>query len=268
MNKLYAFKQQKYNIKKPENVPEDRVWLKQMIGEHERDQYLSDNWIVLEKDDYDSYLKSGNPDTSLRVFDIIHPQFKDLHPSKIDFRRHLRSEIYLQKSVSMLPNGRPDRATYSYNGVEICEIKFQFETDSLNFMKRRTELLSYYKKDGERGEQFAIADDFYDMTNPYHLQIVMQERSEARAMIIEQVKAFLNGVLAQFYIPQGWSYPQILQVVGEFWNKYGPPISAWISVASPQFQNLLLDESDFEFLNLEVSPGVTVKNYVLQKTSY
>lgn len=268
MNKLYAFKQQKHNANRPPGMPEDAVWLRQMIGEHEKEQYKNDQWIVLEEDDFNSYLRTKNTDTSLRVFGLVHDQFKDLHPSKIDFRRHLRPEIYLQKSVTILPNGRPDKAVYSFDGQDICEIKFEFESDSLNFMRRRTELLSYYKKSGERGEQFAIADDFYSLDNPYHLQIIMQERSEARSMIIEQVKAFLNGVLAQFYLPQGWTYPQILQVVGEFWNKYGAPINAWISVASPQFQTMLTAEEDFEFLDLEVSPGVTVKQYVLQKTSY
>lgn len=265
---LYAFKQQKYNPNREAQIPEDWAWLKLQIGDHEREQYEQDNWIVLETNDFNSYLVNKNVQTSLRVFDLVHEQFKNLHPSKIDFRRHLRSEVYLQKTVSMLPNGRPDKAVYTYEGTPICEIQFVFEADALNFMRRRTELLAYYKRDGERGEQFAIADDFYDLTNPYHLQLVMQERSEARAMIIEQVKAFLNGVLAQYYLPQGWTYPQILQVVGDFWNKYGMPINAWISVASPQFQAMLAAEEDFEFLNITVAPGVNMKQYILQKTSY
>lgn len=265
---LYAFKQHKHNPNKPDNVPEDWAWLSQMIGDYEREQYENDNWIVLEENDFHAYLQNKNVQTKLRVLDLVHEQFRTLHPSKIDFRRHLKPEVYLQKTVTMLPNGRPDKAMYTFNGVKIAEIQFVFEADALNFMKRRTEMLAYYKNDDSRGEQYAIADDVYDMAIPYHLRLVMQERSEARSSIIAEVKAFLNGALAQYYLPQGWTYPQILEVVGDFWNKYGEPINAWIAVASPRFRDMLTEETEFEFLDVPVAPGVTMKQYVLNKTQY
>lgn len=268
MGFLFAFKQHKHNPNKPANVPEDWAWLRQMISEPEREQYESDNWIVLDVDDFQSYLQNKNVQTTLRVLELVHDQFRTLHPSKIDFRRHLKPEVYLQKTVTMHPNGRPDKALYTYQGNKIAEIQFVFEADSLNFMKRRTELLAYYKNDDTRGEQYAIADDVYDMTVPYHLRLVMNERSEARSSIIAEIKAFLNGVLAQYYLPQGWTYPQILEVVGDFWNKYGEHINAWIAVASPRFRDMLAAETEFEFLDVQVAPGVTMKAYILNKTQY
>lgn len=266
--KLYAFKQHKHNPNRPANVPEEWAWLRVVISEQERDQYESDNWIVLEVDDFQTYLINKNVQGTLRILDLVHEQFRTLHPSKIDFRRHLRPDVYLQKAVTMHPNGRPDKALYTYNGEKIAEIQFVFEADPLNFMRRRTELLSYYKKNDERGEQYPIADDHYDPAVPYHLRIMMEERSEARASIIAEIKAFLNGVLAQFYLPQGWTYPQILEVVGDFWNEYGKDIETWIAVASPRFRDRLAEDSEFEFLGITVAPGVTMKQYVLQKTSY
>lgn len=265
---LYAFKQHKHNPNKPPSIPEEWPWLRSVISEPEREQYEGDNWIVLEEDNFSAYLVNKNVQTSLRVLGLVHDQFKNLHPSKIDFRRHLRPEVYLQKAVTMHPNGRPNKATYTYNGEKIAEIQFVFEADALNFMTRRTELLAYFKKNDERGEQFTIADDHYDKAVPYHLRLIMEERSEARSAIIAEVKAFLNGVLAQYYVPQGWTYPQILGVVGEFWAKYGESIGAWIAVSSPKFRDTLAEETEFEFLDLEVSGGVTVKQYVLNKTSY
>jgi hypothetical protein len=97
---------------------------------------------------------------------------------------------------------------------------------------------------------------------------MMKERSGARASIIEEVKAFLNGILAAFYLPQGKTYPEILEIAGDFWDAYGSPIDAWINVGSPQFANNLTADTVFDFLDFEFTAGVTVRAYVLGKTIY
>lgn len=205
---------------------------------------------------------------SLKIIDLVDPKFKFLHPSKIDFRRHLNPNIYLQKNVVMLPNGRPQKSLYYHNSDLIAEIEFTFEVNAFNFMTRRTEKLAYYKKSGERAEQFVIADDLYDQANPYHLREMMKERSESRALIIEEVKAFLNGVLAQYYLPQGKTYAEILGIGGQFWDKYSTPIDSWINVGAPQFKDMLTADTEFAFLDVTVAPSVTVRGYILNKTSY
>lgn len=268
MQKKFAFKQQKHNPAKPQGVPDEWVWLRAEISEGESEQYTSDNWVVLDTDDFDSYLRNGNQNFNLHIFDFVDSAFKNLHPSKIDFRRHLKSDVYLQKNVTMAPNGRPLKATYSQGSIVVAEIEFRFQVTSMNFMARRTELLCYFKKDGSPSDQWVIADDIYDMQNPYHLREVMKERSEARANIIEEVKAFLNGVLAQFYLPQGKTYPEILNIAGQFWDKYSTPIDSWINVGAPQFKDMLTADTEFPFLSVPISQTETVRQYILNKTSY
>ena len=268
MNTRYAFKEQRHNPDRPEHVPEDWAWLRIEIDAAEQETYEADNWIVLDHPNFEEYKVNKNKEKGLLVFGLIHEQFKTLHPSKIDFRRHLRSDIYLQKNVIMMPNGRPQKSLYYHNDKLIAEIEFVFQVNAFNFMVRRTEKLAYYKESGERSEQWVIADDIYDQANPYHLREMMKERSESRAMIIEEVKAFLNGILAQFYLPQGKTYAEILQIAGQFWDKYSTPIDSWINVGAPQFQQTLTADTSFAFLDVEVATGVTVRTYVLNKTSY
>lgn len=264
----YAFKQQKHNPNKEHHVPDEWVWLRTSISDGEKETYEADQWVVLDNNDFEKYLLNKNLETNLLILNLVHDQFKTLHPSKIDFRRHLKSDVYLQKNVVMLPNGRPQKAIYSFNSQAIAEIEFVFAVNAFNFMVRRTEKLSYYKGSGEKSEQYIIADDYFDQNNPYHLREMMKERSNSRAMIFEEVKAFLNGVLAQFYLPQGKTYPEILTIAGQFWDKYSTPIDSWINVGAPQFRTMMLAESEFNFLDAPVSEGVTVRSYIINKTSY
>lgn len=267
---------------RPANIPLDWVWSHLDIPDDQQEAFESAGFIVLSKEDFLQYkadrqeafdLWANTIDLSgfkenLRVSDIVQKEFKKLHPSKIDFRKHLLPDIYLQKNVIMLPNGRPQKAVYSYNGDLIAEIEFTFEVNAFNFMTRRTEKLAYYKISGEISQQWVIADDFYDISNPYHLREMMKERSEARALILEELKAFLNGVLAAYYIPQGKTYPEILEIVGDFWAAYSNDIDSWINVGSPKFATNLTADTEFSFLNANVNETTTVKQYVLEKISY
>lgn len=281
---MIAFKTYKDapNNVKPASIPEEWPWFVQEIPDDQKEIFEQSGHIVLSYSDfveykaqrqlqYDAWANSFDQNMKgqeIRILNLVHEQFKGLHPSKIDFRRHLRSDIYLQKSVEMLPNGRPHKSSYTYNGELIAEIEFVFEVNAFNFMIRRKELLSYFRKNNTQSEQWVIADDIYDQNNPYHLREMMKERSESRVMIFEEVKAFLNGVLAQFYIPQGKSYAEILTIAGQFWDKYSTPIDSWINVGAPQFKTMLSAETDFVFLDVPVAAGVTVRSYILNKTSY
>jgi len=281
---MIAFKTYKDcpNQIKPPNIPDLWVWQEIEIPEDQVASFIDAGYSVLtyaevieykashqvEFDTWNNGFDQAQQNEKLRVIDLIEPVFANLPTSKIDFRRHLRPEVYLQKNILMLPNGRPQKALYSFNNILIAEIEFIFEVNAFNFMARRTEKLAYYKKSGLLSDKFVIADDVYNMNNPYHLREMMKERSEARSLIIEEVKAFLNGVLAQYYLPQGKTYPEILEIAGEFWDKYSTPIDSWISVGSPQFKTLLTADVDFVFLSTPVAAGVTVRSYILNKTSY
>lgn len=266
----------------PPSIPSEWVWQSLEIPDDRKDEFEANGFTVLSYSDFVQYkaqrqeafdlwanaYDQNMKGQELRVIDLVDEQFAQWHPSKIDFRKHLQPNIYLQKNVIMLPNGRPQKALYSHNNELIAEIAFEFETNIFNFMIRRIERLAYYKRNGDVSEQWVIADDMFDQNNPYHLREMMKERSEARALIIEEVKAFLNGVLAQFYVPQGKTYPEILEIAGNFWDAYGGKIDSWINVGAPQFRSDLTVDVAFDFLDFEFTTGVTVRQYVLNKTQY
>lgn len=266
----------------PQGIPLDWVWFSLDIPDEQQASFESAGFIVLSNDDFNQY-KYDRQETfntwanaydvdqqgqELLVMEYVDDKFLSYHPSKIDFRVHLKQNIYLQKDVVLLPNGRPQKSLYTYNGFLIAEIEFTFEVNQFNFMTRRTERLAYYKRNGNKSDQWIIADDIYDINNQYHLREMMKERSESRSLILEGIKAFLNGILANYYIPQGKTYPEILSIAGDFWGAYSNDIDSWINVGSPKFTNNLTIDSAFIFLDAEVSSGVTVRQYILNKLSY
>lgn len=267
---------------RPPSVPLEWVWSQLEIPENQAESFRLGGFKVMTEAEFKNYLdqRSGEfylwanaydfskPGEVLRVLELVDDNYKSLPIQKIDFRLHLRSEVYLQKSVVMLANGRPQKALYTYNGQLIAEINFTFEVDAFNFMTRRIETLTYFKKSDMRLPSFVIYDQSFDRSNPYHLRQIMSERSEARSLIIEEIKAFLNGVLAAYYGPQGKTYVELLTMVGAFWAKYSNSIDAWINVGSPQFQYELTIDRELELLTVPVAQGVTVKDYILSKTSY
>lgn len=266
----------------PAGVPSEWVWVVVDIPEAQRSSFESGGFTVLSTEDFNAY-KAARQESfdlwantydqnktaqALRVTPLIDDEFISFPPSKIDFRRHLKENIYLQKNVIMLPNGRPQKAIYSYDGGLVAEIEFTFEVNAFNFMTRRIEKLAYYKQNDTKTDQWLVADDIYDPANPYHLREMMKERSEARSMIFEEIKAFLNGVFATYYVPQGKTYAEILVIAGNLWNKFSTDIDSWINVGSPKFsQNITIDE-DFPVLDFEISAGVTLRAWILNKVSY
>lgn len=266
----------------PASIPLEWPWFIATIADEAEADFVANGFTVLSFNDFDQYkaqrqaafdtwanaYDESRTGQELRIIDLVDEQFAQWHPSKIDFRMHLKPNIYLQKDVTMLPNGRPQKALYSYAGELIAEIEFEFQTNAFNFMTRRIERLAYYKRNGGLSDHWVIADDIYDQNNPYHLREMMKERSGARALIIEEVKAFLNGVLAQYYLPQGKTYPEILEIAGTFWDAYGGKIDSWINVGAPQFRTDLTADTSFAFLDFAFAPGSTVRQYVLNKTQY
>lgn len=267
---------------RPTSIPTAWVWSQLEIPENKKEDFEAAGFTVLSLVDFNSYKEAHQSDfdlwanaydtnvkgQELLIMKYVDDKFKTYPTAKIDFRRHLRENIYFQKGVDILPNGRPQKSLYYYEDLLIAEIEFTFEVNAFNFMTRRIEKLSYYKKDGSKTDQYIIADDIYEATNPYHLREMMKERSEARSMIFEEIKAFLNGVLAQYYIPQGKTYSEILVIAGNLWNKFSTDIDSWVNVGSPAFSQNLTNDEDFPVFDFEVAPSVTLRDWILVKVSY
>lgn len=267
---------------KPISVPDEWVWVQLEIPDNQKEVFEAEGYTVLSFQDFNAYKATRQTafdvwanaydvdrvGQELLVMEYVDDKYAAFSPSKIDFRLHLKENIYFQKNVVMLPNGRPQKSLYTFNGVLIAEIEFAFEVNQFNFMTRRTEKLSYYKRNGTQSDKWIIADDVYDINNPYHLREMMKERSESRSLILEGVKAFLNGVLAAYYVPQGKTYPEILSIAGDFWGAYSNDIDSWINVGSPKFGENLNSDNTFAFLSVTVAAGVTVRQYIISKISY
>lgn len=266
----------------PPGMPLDWVWVDVDIPDDQQSIFESAGFSVLSVDDFSQYKAErqnafdiwanaydvDRQGQELLVMEYVDEKYNSFHPSKIDFRLHLKENLYFQKDVELLPNGRPQRSLYYYNGFLIAEIEFTFEVNEFNFMTRRTEKLSYYKRNGDKSDQWIIADDLYNINNQYHLREMMKERSESRSLILEGIKAFLNGVLASYYVPQGKTYPEILEIAGDFWGTYSNDIDSWINVGSPKFTNNLTADTTFDFLDVTIAAGVDVRQYILSKISY
>lgn len=277
------------DLDRPAGVPLKWPWKSRQIHDSEIETYILGGWLIMEAEDFDLYLKthqaefdtwyenhsSPTSEFRLRVFDLVAPGFEHSHPSKIDFRRNLKPGINLQKTVLMGKNGRPVRAEYTYNGVKIAEIAFVFETDSFNFMTRRTEVLSYFNNMGEAPNSWPIHDQFYDANDPHHQVERINERVEARQAIMNEIKAKLDAFLFVVYQAQGMSYAQILAIGGAFWAEYQGYINAWYHTGTPEFKTAIAADAKFSFMNLEVPASHTgadadmsVRDYIQWRITY
>lgn len=215
-------------------------------------------------------------DRRLKVFDLVANEFSVWPPHKVDFRRHLKAGINLDKKIVMLPNGRPDHALYSYEGQLIARIRFEFEVDSFNFMTKRTEWLSYVRKSGEFGHEYPIWSQVYDKMDPGQQAERIKERVEARTHVFTIMKAKIETFLVLHFMGElGATYEEVLEVGGAFSLAYAPLISAWKDTGTPALKRAIGEDSVFEWLDLELPPTITgleepvsIRQYIIDSLSY
>lgn len=279
---------------KLEGVPLDWPWHQHQIKETQVEQYQQSGWTVFTPDEYRQYLEDRQPkfdlwwsnreaaanETRLRVLSLVEEKFSNYHPSKIDFTIHLKPNVVLNKKVTMLRNGRPEKAEYFYLGEKICEIKFEFEVNAFNFMIRRSEKLAYVQGNGELGPFYLIKDKTFDMANFADKSEVVEERVDGRQYIMKEIKSVLNDVLGLYYImlppPEQKKTPeQLWQMAGEFWLNYSSDIDSWFNTATGDFKTKVSEDTQFAFLNLIVPVQIsqeaeakTVRQYIIDRLTY
>lgn len=275
----------------PDNWPGYWPARQAVIKDSEIQMYVQQNWTIFTPEEYEAYLAThqgsfdlwfanyaaGDVSKRIRVLDLVDDKFKGYHPSKIDFRLHLRADITLKKTVTMLKNGRPSKAEYSYEGEKIAEITFEFTADAFNFMTRRREILGYVSKDGNIYTTWAIADQSYVHTDPYQMRERVKERKDARENIFSEIKSKIDVFLAGYYLAQSppWTYAQILTLGGEFWMAYSNRIDAWINTGTPALKTSIQNDTEFDFFNLTMPAALigsetdmTVREYVTDRLTY
>ncbi len=204
-----------------------------------------------------------------RVIALVNREFEQLKLENIDFARHLRADVALNKKVSKLANGRPEKAEY-YDGTDlVAVIEFDFTADAENLLQRRREWLKYYKTDDTTSDPILIKDKIFDPTDLVDGETVIEERVQARTSIVSSMKAFLSGVLMQGL---GMTLPQVITTIKPFWDEYKVERDDFIELGSPDWRDDLLAvdlaTTPHTWMGIDVGGGVTIRDYMVSRLSY
>lgn len=287
---LYAILTQEKNTSKHPAMPLECIYSWILIDKSDQDSYKKAGYLVLSSDEYKEYIQktnglyidwldnhSGNfPERRLKVYDLVPTEFQYWPPSKIDFRRHLKEGINFEKKLVMLPNGRPDRAEYFYNGEKYAQIEFIFEVDAFNFMTKRTEVLSYIRKDGSLGHKYEIWSQTYSKDDVTQQGERIAERVEARTHIFTTIKAKVETFLVVHYMYSlGKTYEEVLEIGGEFSIRYSALINAWKDTGTPALKNAIQADEDTEWMQYNIPAAITglsedmpIKDYITLILNY
>jgi hypothetical protein len=238
------------------------------------------------------FLNNHDPDSyaDYRIIDLINGDFVTYPIENIDFVRHVKSGISLEKKVKMLNNGRPEKALYYYESELIAEIQFVFTTTPENLMIKREEVLYYYRKNDTKSNPILIKSKTFDLTDPYEGAKVLKERIDARVIIVENLKAFLSGVIMQ---ATGQSLVPVINMIKPFWDECKTIREDFIELGVHDWKSYLLNidisTTPYTFLAIPISqpaapiydedgevinqadvdkPLITVRDYLVNKINY
>lgn len=265
----------------PANLPLD--WPYQTKYIYEDTQPIGDGWIRFTEQDYNNYITDEervtrytsalayfNNSRQLRIESIVDDNFLTLPPEKIDFRRHLKDGIYLNKTVTMLKNGRPSYCIYDYNYTNYARIRFEFAPNQFNLITNKKTWLGFYDLNGNITKEYILTNETIDLTSIYGLQKAVNERFQARSYIFDEIKSYVNAVILQVYLQQGKEYEEVLLDGGNFWRDYSAEISSWchiggVSIISDKLNN----ETKYVFLDFPSGfSNMTIKEWIIDRISY
>jgi len=247
-----------------------------MVGlSEEQKQFLRNDFNGVEN----TPIETPMPEKELKIFEHIHENFDHLKASKIDFTIHLKTNVVLIKKTEMNAKGRPVAARYYYPSVSpenlMAQIDFEFTDNAMGFMIDRKEKLKYYKQDGTFEGPFVISHRTYDFANLTEATYSIQERTQARKTIMDEVKVFLNGVIVQYYLAQGLTQSQAnvqaMTIGGHFIMSHADIITAFIDTASTSLRSYVASAEatgNEAFLAIPIGTGVTVRDYWVARLTY
>lgn len=259
-------------------------WVSTEIDDDQEAHYLEKNWAVLTKTKYEEYLSKYSYESTdhnikinnekLRIFDLVHHNFRFNEPSKIDFTLHLQTGVLLKKEIEMLKNGRPKIARYYHPDTNdiVAEIKFIFVDNAYKFMISREEWLGYYNKEGNVPNYYMIHKRYYNFNNISQATESMNERVSARNNIIQEIKMVINNSIATWHIRNGSSPTTaagMAIITGkDFLNSYRFDVTDFVEVASNSFKLKVSSDTMYSFLDYEVTQGFTIRNYITDRLTY
>ena len=204
-----------------------------------------------------------------RVFDHVEKEFLSYPVNKIDFTIHLKEGIVWEKSLYNKPNGRPDKAVYSYDGIPMAEISWTFYDASGGLFYQREQYLAYYNSNGTLGNKFLIKKKIINFTVPNQLAESINERVQARGSIVDEIKAVCSGALQ---VALQLSLEQVVNMIKPFWDSTRQDRENFIELASTDWMNYIatIDTSaEYTWLATPVDAnGTTCKDYMLYRLGY
>lgn len=205
-----------------------------------------------------------------RVIDIVDGQYDDYPVNLLDFKVHLRPDIALDKSlVRRQSDYRPEFAYYSHDGVQYARRRFDFTLAPTGLMVTRDEYLAYYKTDGSLGTEFKIKTTTYDHTNIDDLGLAIEEQTKLRTDIVNHIKSMILGVV-QTMNPT-YNIHQIIAATLPFFNELTTERLDYVEIGSQDYAQAVaavdLATTPHTYLAAPVAPGVTLKDYIILKTS-
>ncbi len=292
--KLYAIKTYSQNQNRPQGIPVEWPEKQIQIDESEKQNFEQLGWLCLTSDEYKAYLEKYQEafntwfdnqedarfDSRLKILDLVDDPFRLYHPAKIDFTIHLKPGIVLQKTTKMARNGRPEVCEYYYENQKMAEIKFEFDVDARNFVRRWREHLGYVRGDGTIKDWYPISDKSFSQSDLADRAAVIDERSSARQMIMKEIKAVLSDVLILHYVllpelPDKKTPEEIWAIAGAFWNQYSSSIDAWYNTATSELKEKIQADTETEFLDLNAPANFTqdesdktVRQYIIDRITY
>jgi hypothetical protein len=192
----------------------------------------------------------------------VDEQYDDLPCHLVDFRRHLKPTIALQKDVTINQSDmRPIEAVYSYLGVEVAKLRWTFSVDANNLMTHRKQEICYILNDGTDGDWFIKEDQAFDINRQDHRNLVVSERETSRHSLINDIKIVVIGML-QSTRPAENPY----ELGGALIQLHSSSIDAYTQTGSSDFADAITNDSITVWLDDVIDgQGTTIRDYVLSR---
>lgn len=240
------------------------------------------SWVRVSQEAYDAHVSDGTRlqgylnaslhavrSKILRINSIIDDSFTYLRPEKLDFRRHLKNGVYLNKIVTMLDNGRPDYCLYDYEGELYARVRFEFEVNPYNLLVSKKSYLGYHNLNGDITVEYILTEEKNDLNSLYGLQKAVKERYSARKYIFDEIKSYVNVILLMNF-SSTMTYEEILMQGSLFWRDYSTAIDSWCNIGGTSIMTDKLNaDTVYAFLDLPVNAqGVTLRQWIIHRITY
>lgn len=209
------------------------------------------------------------PDSPFRIKSLVNTEFKYLPVENIDFKRHLPADVALVKTVTMMPDGRPEKSEYTWNDTLYAEIRFAFQTANY-LLTDRKEYLYYLREDGTYSDPILIKHKPYDLSKAKDGSDAIDERISARGQIVSSMKAVLSGIIMQ---AMNQNMDQVIVTISAFWDDSYTARKKFIEFGTDEWKqfiaNIDLANTPYPYFAIPIDAnGTTVKDYMLGRLTY